>query len=183
VNRRFLALATLVALSSIAGAQRTRSQADRRTDLFSKDSAPQGPALRVRDVEDQSPIKLLIDKRKDLKLTEPQLSQLKDAENKLKNTNAPLLKAVDSLVREVKSTAGASSDDGRSRARSARLALMAALSDIRTNYDASAKEALAGLDADQQSKGAELLDKQKKDAEKFLQERLGGDRRGGERQQ
>lgn len=186
MNRRFLFIATLVALASarptIGAAQRSRTQSDRRTELFDKDSSRQNsaPAVRTRDVEDQSPIKLLIDKRKDLKLTDAQLSQLKDSEGKLKEKNAPLLKAVDSLALDLRRAMGGSSDDARERARAARMGLMSAMGEIRMNYDASAKEALATFDADQQSKAAELLDKQKQEADKYLQERVaGGGRRGG----
>jgi LTXXQ motif family protein len=179
VNKRLLVFATLVALPSVAASQRTRSQADKRTELFDRDSSRQTQTLRVRDVEDQSPIKLLIDKRKDLKLTDAQLSQLKDTESKLKDKNAPLLKAVDSLVRDMRSAASSQSDEARSRARNARMGLMTTLGDVRANYDASAKDAVAALDPDQQSKAAELLEKQKQEMERFFQERLGGGR--GER--
>lgn len=177
VNKHLLILAMLVAVPSVATSQRTRSQADKRTELFDKDSSSrQAPALRVRDVEDQSPIKLLIDKRKDLKLTDAQLSQLKDTEGKLKDKNAPLLKAVDSLVRDLRSATASQSDEARSRARTARMALMTTLGDIRANYDASAKDAVAALDPDQQSKATELLEKQRQETEKLFQERLGGAR-------
>jgi len=179
VNKRLLVFATFVALPSVAASQRTRSQADKRTELFDRDSSRQTQTLRVRDVEDQSPIKLLIDKRKDLKLTDAQLSQLKDTESKLKDKNAPLLKAVDSLVRDMRSAASSQSDEARSRARNARMGLMTTLGDVRANYDASAKDAVAALDPDQQSKAAELLEKQKQEMERFFQERLGGGR--GER--
>jgi hypothetical protein len=185
VNRRLLVLTTLLALPSVAAAQRSRTQSDRRTELFDKDSSSrQAPILlRVRDVEDLSSIKLLIDKRKDLKLSDAQLSQLKDSEGKLKDKNAPLLKAIDSLVRDLKSGMSSSSDDGRARARAARMGLMTTLGEIRMNYEASAKDALATFDADQQSKATELLDKQRQETDKFVQERVNGDRRGGDRPQ
>jgi hypothetical protein len=184
VNTRLLVLVMLLAVPTLAAAQRGgRSQADKRTELFDKDSSSrQAPQLRVRDVEDQSPIKLLIDKRKDLKLTDAQVSQLKDSEGKLKEKNAPLLKAVDSLVRDLRSGMSSQSDEARSRARNARMGLMTTLSDVRANWDASAKDALATFDADQQGKATELLDKQKQETEKMLQERIGGaGPRGGER--
>jgi hypothetical protein len=185
VNRRFLLLAAFVAIPSLASAQRSRTASDRRTELFDKDSssAKQAPVVRARDLEDMSPIKLMIDKRKDLKLTDAELSQLKDSDGKLREKNAPLLKAVDSLVRDLRWTGGtrSPSDEDRTRIRNARIGLMSTVGEIRANYDASAKEALATFDADQQPKANEMLDKQKQDAEKYLQERLnGGERRGGE---
>jgi hypothetical protein len=181
VNARFVFVAALVALPSLATAQRTRTASDRRTELFDKDSSSrQPPAVRTRDLEDMSPIKLMIDKRKDLKLTDAQFAQLKESDAKLKEKNAPLLKVIDSLARDARSNAR--SDEDRARARNARMGLMSTVGEIRANYDASAKEALATFDADQQTKANELLDKQKQEAEKYLQERLnGGERRGGDR--
>src|SRR5690242_5362194 len=73
VNRRtILLVATFVTLPAIASAQRSRTASDRRTELFDKDSTSsrQAPMVRGRDLEDMSPIKLMIDKRKDLKLTD-----------------------------------------------------------------------------------------------------------------
>lgn len=180
MNRRFLIIATLFALPlagpTVMAGQRSRTQSDRRTELFDKDSSKQNaaPAVRARDIEDQSPIKLLIDKRKDLKLTDAQLSQLKDNEGKLKSKNAPLVSAIDSLAHELRSAAGGSSDDARERARAVRMGLMSAIGEIRTNYDAAGKEALAAFDADQQGKANELLDKQRQDTDKYVQERIGG---------
>jgi hypothetical protein len=185
VNRRFLLLAVFLAIPSFASAQRTRTASDRRTDLFDKDSssAKQAPAVRARDIEDMSPIKLIIDKRKDLKLTDAQISQLKDSDGKLKEKNAPLLKAIDSLVRDLRWNAGsrAPSDEDRARMRNAHMGLMSTVGEIRANYEASAKEALASFDADQQTKVNETLEKQRQETDKYLQERLnGGERRGGE---
>jgi hypothetical protein len=179
--RRIL-LASLVLIPSVAVAQRGgRTQADKKTDLFDKkdDAAtPKGPTLRVRDVEDQSPLKLLIDKRKDLKLSDAQVSQLKSAEDKLKEKNAPLMQAVDSLVHEMRFAAASQADQARERGRNARAGLMETLQTVNANYDASAKEALATLDAEQQAKANEMIEKQRREGEKTIRERMssgGGD--------
>jgi hypothetical protein len=183
VTRRLLIGASLLFLPTIVSAQRggTRTQADRHTDMFDKDKAPaKAPLFRTRDIEEQSPIKLLIDKRKDLKLTDSQLSQLKDAEGKLNDKNAPLLKTIDSLVRDLRSVEAAPSEGDQSHIRLTRMNLTSVLGDIRSNYDAAAKDAIGTLDAEQQTKATEMVDKQKQDADKFVQEKLGGGgRRGG----
>jgi hypothetical protein len=180
---RRLLVALLLVVPSIAVAQRGggRTQSDRKTPLFDKEDAFKGPAIRVRDIEDLSPIKLLIDKRKDLKLTDAQLAQFKDAEGKLKEKNAPLFKAVDSLVHEMRNAGAQSSDEARARGRNAREGLMEAIKDARGNYDASAKEAVAQLDADQQTKANEMIEKQRVEGDKTIRERLSGGERGGER--
>ncbi|MEP6494226.1 MAG: hypothetical protein ABJF01_16205 [bacterium] len=172
--RRSLALAALLLAPSLAVAQRT--QATKRTDLMSKDDIPKAPAIRVRDIEDQSPLRLLIDKRKDLALTDAQLSQIKDADGKLKEKNAPLYKAVDSLVRELRPPSGTPSADDNSRMRNARLGLSEVIADVRTNYDASAKDAIALLTPDQQPKANDLVAKQREECDKMLRDKLGGGR-------
>ena len=170
--RRLLVTTTLLVAPSILLAQRGgRTQADKRTELMDKSEIPKGIDVRVRDLEDQSPLHLLIDKRKDLNLTDAQLSQLKDAEEKLKEKTAPTLKSADSLIRATRLTAS-SSDAEKSRAQSARGTLMEVIKTLNESYDAARKDAVALLDAQQQPKANEMLDKQRQDAEKFLRDRM-----------
>ena len=170
--RRLLITTTLLVAPSVLLAQRGgRTQADKRTELMDKAEIPKGIDVRVRDLEDQSPLHLLIDKRKDLNLTDTQLSQLKDAEDKLKDKNAPLYKSADSLIRATRLTSS-SSDADKSRAQSARNTLMEVVKSLNENYDAARKDAVALLDAQQQPKANEMLDKQRQDAEKFLRDRM-----------
>jgi hypothetical protein len=170
--RRLLIATTLLIAPTVLFAQRGgRSQADRKTDLMEKTEIPKGVDIRVRDLEDQSPVHLLIDKRKDLKLTDAQLAQLKDSEEKLKEKNAPLFKTADSLIRSTRLTS-ASSDADKSRAQSSRGSLLELIKTLNETYDSARKEAVALLDTDQQSKANELLDKQKADNEKFMRDRL-----------
>ena len=175
---RRIAVAVLL-LPTLALAQRGgRTQADRKTPLFDKEEMPKGPTLRVRDIEDQSPLKLLIDKRKDLKLSDAQVTQLKESETKVKDTNAPLLKAVDSLIREIRSGSASPNDQSRIKVREARSGLMDVLKELNGTYDTPVKDVLTQLDPEQQSKAKELLEKQKQDGDKMLREKLSG---GGER--
>ncbi len=178
---RRLAVVALLLLPAISLAQRGgRTQADRKTPLFDKEEMPKGPTLRVRDIEDQSPLKLLIDKRKDLKLTDAQVSELKDTETKLKDVNAPLFKAVDSLIRDMRNGSASPNDQARAKLREARTGLMDVLKELNTNYETPLNAVLAKLDAEQQAKAKELLDKQRQDGDKMLREKLGGGG-GGER--
>jgi len=178
---RRLLLASLLVVPSLAAAQRGgggRSQAT--THSSSPDQAlPSGPALRTRDIEELNPIKFLIDKRKDLKLTDSQLGNLKAAEPKLKQQNDPLYRAVDSLVHEMRPSLN-SSDEERARIRDAANGLRTTLGQINSNFDAANKEALAGLEPEQQSKATEMFTKQREDAQKTVMEKMGGGgRRGG----
>jgi hypothetical protein len=176
MRQHSLLLATLLLLPSAAIAQRgSGSQAAKKTELFDNDPTPQGPSLRARDIEDQSPLKLLLDKHKDVKLTDAQSQQFKDAQKQLEDKNAPLLKTIDSLVHEMR-TNGTPTPDDENRVRNSRLALMNVLGQVRTTYDSAAKSAIAGLTADQQPKATELVDKQREDASKTIRQKLGGGR-------
>jgi len=174
---RRLIVAALLVVPSIAVAQRGgRTQSDRKTPLFDKEEMPKGPTLRVRDIEDQDPLKLLIDKRKDLKLSDAQLAQLKEADGKLKEQNAPLFKSLDSLLHDMR-ISGTPTEQEQTRARNARGGLMEAVQSVNASYDAASKTAVATLDAEQQLKANELLDKLRQDGQKAMRERLGGGQR------
>ncbi len=177
--RRNLLLASLLVLPSVAVAQRGgRVHPDGHTS--NDEITPKGPALRVRDLEDASPLKLIIDKRKDLKLNDAQLSQMKDAEKKMKEKTDPQLKAIDSTLHEMRPPVGTPSDEDKVRLRNAREGVSTALGGLNTTYEAAAKEAIALLDPDQQAKATELVTKQRDETAKMIREKLsGGERRGG----
>lgn len=176
MNRKLFLLATLAVLPSLAAAQRgggARTQADKPVDMFSKeDEQSMRPTLRLGDLEDQSPLKLLIDKHKDLKLTDAQLADFKTRESTLKDKSVPTLKLADSLINQLHSSS--SSDDARAKARFTASALGHVIESLRATYDSAGTDAVAALDAAQQPKAKELLDKQKEDGTKMLQKKMGG---------
>jgi hypothetical protein len=179
---RRLLLVTFLLVPSLAVAQRgggSRSGGDRGRSAGSDvPPMPTGPALRTRDLEDMSPVKLLIDKHKDLKLSDAQINALKASEPALKSKNEPIFHVVDSLLGRMRPSLNGS-DEERARIREARMDVMSAIGDVRANYDAAAKDALATLDPEQQTKANELLAKQHEESQKMLAEKLGGGRRGG----
>jgi hypothetical protein len=177
-SRHFVLVALLV-LPAIATAQRSRAGV-RDPNALKMDEGPQGPALRPRDVEELSPLRLLIDKRKDLKLSDAQVDAMKQAEKKQKDANEPLMKAIDSLVHEMRPPLNRTPESD-ARMRDARVSLQETIGKVREAYDASAKEALAGFDADQQTKANEMLARLKEEGDKRLREKMRpAGSRGGE---
>jgi len=171
IRRLLFASALLIVPPALLAQRGGRTQADKKTDLMEKTEIPKGVDIRVRDLEEQSPLHLLIDKRKDLKLTDAQLSQLKDAEDKFKDKNAALYKTADSLIRATRLTSS-STDAEKSRAQSSRGSLGELVKTLGEAYEGARKDAVALLDAEQQPKANEMLDKQKEETEKFYRERL-----------
>ena len=174
-------LAALVLIPTIASAQRGgggggRTRGDPKPDFDAIAGKKGGIQLSNRDVEDMSPIKLLIDKRKDLKLSDDQLKALKDVESKLKEKNDPSFRALDSLRRVAQPPLHDPSDADMSRTMEARRTAGAVVATIRDNYDAALNDALTGLDETQRGRAKEFLDKQRNDAQDTLREKLGAGR-------
>lgn len=184
LNLRVVVVA-LVLIPSIASAQgRSKVRGEKEADWKSLDKETKGNnsglQLSNKDFENMSPVKLLIDKRKDLKLTDDQLKQLKAQDEKLKETNKPLFKVLDSLRLMMKQTPNPNDDD-RARALSARLSLGGLLNDFSASYKAATDEATTVLDDTQKPKAAELLAQLHTDTEELIKEKVsgGGGRRGG----
>lgn len=174
MKHRALAVLSLLLLPGLAAAQ--RSQATRRTPLGdAADDAPAGPSLRARDIENHNAVKALIDKRKDLKLTDDQIKSLKDNESELKKSNEARYKAIDSLVHEMRPPLNPTTES-RIRAQAARQDLMATIAAIDSSYDAPAEALVGTLSAEQQGKAREILSKEKEDAKKDIRQKLGGGR-------
>jgi hypothetical protein len=175
----------LILLPTIASAQRggggggaggSRVRGDPKADYNAIAGDKGAIKLSNRDVEDMSPIKLLIDKRKDLKLSDDQLKKLKDIESKLKETNDPSFRALDSLRRAAQPPLHEASDDEKSRMMTARRTFAAVVGTIRGNYETSLGEAQGVLDDTQKTRANELTEKQKQEAQDTIREKLGGGR-------
>jgi hypothetical protein len=131
--------------------------------------------LSNKDIENISPLRLLIDKRKDLKLTDDQLAKLKDRDDKLKESMKPSFGALDSL-RRIATPAGRTADEGdKARMMDTRRRFTAVVSGIRVQYDAAASEAASLLDETQQKQATDLLQKQRAEADDMVRSKLGGD--------
>lgn len=185
MSLRKLAFVTLLFAPTVLIAQRGGGGAgggrvergDRRAnyDEMNKLTTP-GLQLSNRDVEDISPIKLLLDKRKDLKLTDDQQKQIKDIESRMRESVKPSFKVLDSLRGVMKRPAGNLSDEERAQVSIARQEVGTVVGQIRESYAGSLKEAVALLSADQQKTAQELVDKQSQEAEEMLREKMGGGR-------
>jgi hypothetical protein len=177
-----VALLSLILVPTVALAQRggasaiSRQRGEKSADWSFDNKA--GVKLSKGDLENVSPIKLLIDKKKDLKLSDDQVNKLKELEGKLKETNEPSFKVLDSLKRAAQPPlrSGDPTDEERDRMMTARRGLGAVVATIRDNYESSAKDAMGFLDETQQKAAADLVAKQKDEADKMIREKLDGDR-------
>jgi Spy/CpxP family protein refolding chaperone len=168
------ALLALALVATTASAQR-RSSRDKDApwdELRSQSNT--GLRLSNGDVEDMDGVKRLVDKRKDLKLTDEQQKQLRDLDAKAKESNKPNFKVLDSLRQAMRPRGGMDEDAERARVSLTRENVINIVTTIRATYDAGAKEALALLDETQKAKADELLKKLAEESDETLREKLGG---------
>jgi hypothetical protein len=178
-------LAALILIPALAHAQRgggggsSRVRGDPNADWKAVLGA-NGGGIRIsgKDVENLSPIKLLVDKRKDLALSDDQVNRLKELQSKVVEQNQDSFKALDSLRRASQPPAREPNEDDRARMSAARRAFAATVQTVRDSYDAAFKEALPILNETQQKTAGELVDKQRKDADDLVRDKLGGGRSG-----
>ena len=178
-------LVTLVLIPAVAYAQRGASAGSSRVRgeptanwkaVLGANSG--GIKLSSKDIENISPLKLLVDKRKDLQLADDQVNQLKDLQTRLTAQNQESFRALDSLRRESQPPAREPNDEDHARMGSARRAFAATVQTIRDSYKAALDDALPILNEAQRKTAGELLDKQRKDVDSMLHDKLGGDRPG-----
>lgn len=151
-------------------------------DKVGKSSSPAGPQmLSKKDMEEMSPIKRLMEKKKDLKLTDAQVTKLKEMETAGNGRDASLYEAMDSLRKEMRPSGGGGGggDDQRVKMFSAREAFTKAVTDLRAHYASDGTASLEVLDESQRPAAKDLLEKQAKDSDKVVEEKMRAGRPGG----
>jgi len=147
-----------------------------RGDKEADYSMMNGSTLKLsnKDLENISPIKLLIDKKKDLKLSDDQVNKLKEKEDKLKESMKPSFGALDSLRRIATPTSRTPDAGDQARMMDTRRQFQQVVNGIRIQYDAAATDAASVLDETQQKQATDLFQKQKAEADDMIRSKLGG---------
>ncbi len=176
-----LALAALLLVPVVAGAQMGRSgigsrtgEADARRARSEIDREALPPMkLKVSDLEDANPVHVLLDEKKALKLTEEQQAKLKELRSMVGKTNEPLMAKFDSLRIALRPIPNMSDED-KIRQTIGREELGTVLRAVRASYAAVVPQAMALLDEAQKPKAQELVAKQSQDTDKMIREKVGG---------
>ena len=178
--KTFLALsALLLAVPTVADAQ-GRTRGDKTANWDQIESAnPSGPRVTRKDVEAFSGIGIVVDRRKDLKLSDDQVRQLRDLARREEGAVEPRFAAFDSLRAAMRSRAGVDADEERARTTIARQELMTAIGAIRSVYDSTLTGALSVLDETQRTMARDVVAKAQTEADEKLRERFRGTRTGG----
>jgi hypothetical protein len=134
---------------------------------------PKGPTISGKDFAEASALAMFLDKKKDLKLTDAQITAIKAADEKLQADNKDRYALVDSLKKQMKPSVAPTTED-ETRLVLARDAMQGVTRDIRASQDAATKAVVETLDAEQQKTAAELLEKHAEKTQKMLRDKMGG---------
>ncbi len=167
-----LLLPSLVHAQARRGSMGGAKEAD--WNAIAEKKAPAGPTISGKDFEKVSPFKYLLDKKKDLKLTDEQIASFTAANTALLASNEARFDLLDSLKKEAKpKTSGDPSVEEEARLVIAREALQGVVRDIRASYADAAKN-LEGLDDSQKGTANTLLAKNSEQMQSMLREKMGG---------
>lgn len=176
------ATALLVLVSPVAAdAQRRSMGGSKEADwnAITEKSGPTGPTISGKDFEKVSPYKALLDKKKDLKLTDAQTTSLTTAHTALIAANQDRFKALDSLKKALKPSGGADAGaDEETRLVIARESFQTLVRELRVSFDSVAKS-IDGLDDTQKQAAAPVLAKNAEETAEMIREKSGGGGRGG----
>ena len=179
--RRFLLVAALVtvAVPKAILAQRGggRTGATSRTDMFGDEfGSKRKNAVTSGKLRDLDPLAILIDKHKDLNLSDAQVDTLKQMNDRLTEAQKPPLHVLDSLNQEMANMGSnpTGEDQGRYQTLTGFVRMVAG--NIRQQYDSVETDAKAIMTDDQKKKADDVL----KDSHNDLMKLAGrGERRGG----
>jgi hypothetical protein len=142
---------------------------------------PKGPSISGKDFVEASPLAMLLDKKKDLKLTDAQITAIKAADEKLQAANKDRYTLVDSLKKQMRPSVAPTAED-EARLAIARESMQGVVRDIRASHDADTKAVVQTLDPEQQKTAEDLLAKHAEKVQKMMREKMGpGGGRGGGR--
>jgi len=175
---RKLAVLVLLLLPATADAQRrTRGEKTANWDEIEKSSAA-APRFSAKDVEGFSALRIVVEKRKDLKLNDDQSKQLRDLTKQEDEALKPRLSVLDSLRLAMRVRPGEDPDLERARTALARQEVLRVIDEIRAGYDSTFKVGLPVLDGVQQKSAQELVQRARDEREQDLREKISGGGRG-----
>jgi hypothetical protein len=182
VMRRFVLAVAMVALAvpGLATAQRGgggRSRATSRTDMFGDEfGSRRKNAITSGKIQDLDPVAILIDKHKDLSLTDGQVDTLKQMNDKLREAQKPALHVLDSLNQAIANMGSNISGDDQSHYQTLNTFVRMVAGNLRQQYDSVENDARALMNDDQKQKADDVL----RDSHDELMKLVGrGGRRGG----
>ncbi|MGH7668559.1 MAG: hypothetical protein ACRENQ_03625 [Gemmatimonadaceae bacterium] len=146
------------ALSLAQRGDRTRSGATSRTDMFPSDQMRErATAVTSNKLRDLDPLAILLDKHRDLALTDSQVVKLKDMRDRLGELQKPAYHMLDSLDQQLANVGSNPSADDQARMQTTNGFVRMVATNVRQQYDSVEKAAGALLTDEQKKKAGDVL--------------------------
>jgi hypothetical protein len=168
--RRLLFVTAFVGLPALASAQRRPTSGSSGGGYGGSKAVGQskvdGPTIQkdmfsTRDLQKENMVAFLLDKKKDLKLSDDEVNALKEINEQLKDTLRGPMKSLDSISSQMRRTDGGSPDqDDRSAARVFGRSYVA---EVRADYDTFLKLALGKLSEEHRTSASPLIETRRKE--------------------
>jgi hypothetical protein len=161
MRRTALLLSFLMVVPALSLAQRgggSRSRATSRTDMFPDEQAQRRvTTVSSSKLRDLDPLTILLDKHKDLSLTDDQMAKLKTMDGQLAEMQQPAYHVLDSLDQQLANLGSHPSSDDQARMQTTSAFTHMIAGNVRQQYDSVEKVAGALLTDDQKKKADDVL--------------------------
>jgi hypothetical protein len=150
----------LLTLPSLAHAQRggRKSRGGDDANVSKGPIKPKRDQYSSKELQKENMVNFILDKKKDLKLSDDEVKALKEINDHLKDTTKAQLKSLDSLANEIRYSG---QEDAAGRIFGAQF-----LADVRRQYDEHLQTALAKLTEDQQKAANALIETRRQELAK-----------------
>ncbi len=164
--RRLSLVAVLLVVPTILSAQRTRGGGSSRSSERGKmdlDTAGvrKSGILSTRDLQKENMVAFVLDKKKDLKLSDDEVNALKAINDHLKDTVSAPMNSLDSIANRLRRSGDFAPSEGDRTA--ARLIATQRIAEVHSQYDAFLKEALSKLTEEHQKVANDLIEARRKE--------------------
>jgi len=160
MRRYMIAVAVMLVVPGVVAAQRgggRRSGATQRTDLMSDQDSRRAQSITSDKLRDLDPLAILIDKHKDMSLTDSQVTTLKQMHVQLDDAQKPAYHVLDSLNQQLANIGSTSFGDDQSRAQTMNSFVRMIANNVRQHYDSVEHDALGLMSDDQKKKADDVL--------------------------
>ena len=163
--RRLSVVAALLVLPTILSAQKRgdRGGKSENKDKMALDTGRvRGSGIMsTKDLQKDNMVAFVLDKKKDLKLSDDEVKALKGINDRLKDTVSVQMNSIDSIASRMRPTGDLAPTEGDRNV--GRLIASARITEVRSQYDAFLKEALTKLSEEHQKAANDLIEVRRKE--------------------
>lgn len=160
--RRLSLFVVLLVVPTIVSAQRTRGGTRGGKMAFDSSAGPRKTGIMSpKELERENMVGFVLDKRKDLKLSDDEVKALKEINDRAKDSVSTSMRSLDSIGNQMRRT-GDLAPSGEAQ-QVAKLLASQKIEAVRSQYDAFLKEALAKLTEEHQKAANDLIEVRRKE--------------------